>query len=66
MREGKILKGMEKMNWYKSKRGGEAKREAKDKPDMVKETISKWTGKGKKRRQRGEKPEGYANSLEEG
>ena len=36
------MKPLKKKSWYKSKRGGEAKKEAKDIPDMLKETIDKW------------------------
>ena len=36
------------MSWFKSKRGGGDKREAKEVPTMLKETFEKWAGKGKK------------------
>ena len=48
MREGRIFKGMEKMSWFKSKRGGGDKREAKEVPTILKETLKKWAGKGRK------------------
>ena len=45
MRKSRKFKAMQASNWYKSRRGGKDKRDAKDTPDPVKEITPRWRGK---------------------
>ena len=49
MKEGRILKGLDKTQWFRPKRGGKDKREAKEVPDIIKEETSRWAGKRRKK-----------------
>ena len=57
MKEGRILKGLDKTQWFRPKRGGKDKREAKEVPDIIKEETKRWAGKGRKKSEEERKEE---------
>ena len=43
----------DKTNWFKPRGGGSDKRQAKDTPKEMKESMERWTGKGGRERKEG-------------